>query len=267
MMVLSRTTEDPSVVAIKRPLNLMSRVRRGFRQYQIAQDFAHHEGTRPSGYDLFTDDRSEFGSALVSQIPPCDVINLHWVPGFLDYEMFFRNVPIKTPVVWTLHDMNPFTGGCHYDLGCERYVDHCKRCPQLGSTTENDLSFKIWERKRGVFSRISRSRLHIVTPSKWLAKEVKRSPILGEFPVSVIPYGLNLDDFVPKDRFAIRDLLGIPQDAMVVLFVAERPDNRRKGFSLLIDALNRAADAVPSLFLLSLGDGRPQAKVKIPWMH
>jgi glycosyltransferase involved in cell wall biosynthesis len=268
MLVVSQSSDDPAVISISRPMDLASRLRRGIRQYHIAQDFRRYKQSRPAGCDLFSDDRTEFGQALFGQLPHCDVINLHWVSGFLDYESFFRQVPRTTPIVWTLHDMNPFTGGCHYNLGCDRYLEGCGTCPQLGSSDEHDLSSAIWKRKRAVFSQLDPSRLKIVAPSRWLACEAKRSALFSRFPIAVIPYGLDVNDcFVPRDQEPIRDLLGIPRNARVVLFLAETTNNPRKGFDLLIDAIGRSANAVSDLFLVSLGSSKPSIDIPLPWLH
>ncbi|MBV8378492.1 MAG: glycosyltransferase family 4 protein [Verrucomicrobia bacterium] len=267
MVVISKSGDDPTVIAVNRPMDLLSRVRRGMREYQIAQDFRQYRNSRPAGYEVFSDDRTEYSSTLLSQIPAYDIVNLHWVSGLLAYGSFFARVPQSTPVVWTLHDMNPFTGGCHYSLGCERFLHHCGSCPQLGSRDETDLSHRTWRRKKEIFSRIPPSRLRIVTPSRWLAGAVKRSSILGRFPVTVIPNGLDVDEFAPLNRGSVRELLGVPQDAKVVLFLAELADSQRKGFPLLVQALTRCAELVPKLSLVSLGHNKPQLQVKIPWLH
>jgi glycosyltransferase involved in cell wall biosynthesis len=268
MVVASRATDDPGVIAVERSMDLISRIWRGVRQYRIAQDFRPYRDSRPPGYELFSDDRTEYTATLLDQIPTCDVINLHWVSGFVDHGYFFDRVPRKRPVVWTLHDMNPLTGGCHYDLGCGQYLQGCKACPQLGSVRPRDLSSAIWTRKNKIYSRVDRSRLHIVAPSRWLANEVEGSPLLSAFPVTVIPNGLDVDDvFVPRDQAPIRDLLGIPRTARVVLFVAETTDSRRKGFRFLLDALGRTAQEVAHLFLLSVGNTTPRVDLPIPWLH
>src|SRR5689334_2455117 len=47
----------------------------------------------------------------VNQINP-DIINLHWISNaFMQIETIAK---LKRPLVWTLHDMWAFTGGCHY---------------------------------------------------------------------------------------------------------------------------------------------------------
>ena len=111
------------------------------------------------------------------------------------------------------------------------------------------------------------SRLHVVALSRWLADEVKRSPILGRFPLTVIPNGLDLQEFAPRCRDSARELLGIPRNAKVLLFVSEELGNRRKGFALLLEALARCAGKIPDLLLLSLGQNKPAVHVDIPWVH
>jgi glycosyltransferase involved in cell wall biosynthesis len=267
MVVASRSSDDPSVVAFEKPMDAVSLVRRGVRQVWIDRDFKPYRASRPRGYELFSDERSSYSSTLLNQIPACEIINLHWIPGFVDYEAFFTRVPQSTPVVWTLHDLNPLTGGCHYDLGCDRFVARCGACPQLGSTDASDLSRKIWQRKERLFSRVPTSRLHFVASSRWLAQEVRRSPIFCRFPSTIIPYGLDLEEFSPRPRGTVRDLLGIPHDARVLLFVAEDVDNKRKGFEFLLKAIGRCANKIPGLLLLSVGRNKPEVHSATPWMH
>ena len=77
---------------------------------------------------------------------------LGYTVEFVDYRSFFARVPSHIPIVWTFHDMNPFTGGCHYDEGCGRFVECCGGCPQLGSKNLHDLSRQIWRRTGSVTS-------------------------------------------------------------------------------------------------------------------
>jgi glycosyltransferase involved in cell wall biosynthesis len=100
-----------------------------------------------------------------------------------------------------------------------------------------------------------------------MADEVRRSSLLGErFAVSVIPNGVNTDEFAPRDRAAARAVLGIPQESLVVLFVAYSVAPRRKGFALLNEAL-RGLTELPNLFLLSVGSGIPPRNFPVPQLH
>jgi glycosyltransferase involved in cell wall biosynthesis len=267
MLVAARTSDDPSVILFNKPMDPLSLARRGLRQLRIARDFQPYRSSRPAGLELFSDDRTAFGSTLVPQLPPADVVNLHWISSFVDYSSFFGSVTATRPIVWTIHDMNPFTGGCHYDLGCGRFERQCQRCPQIGGLRETDLAHRVWRRKQRVFSQLPQSKLHFVSPSRWLASEVKRSALLGRFPVSVIPYGLDTTEFAPRSKHCARELLGIPQNARVLLFVAESVDNQRKGFRMLVEALEQCGQSIPDLMLLSLGQGVSQTTLRFPWLH
>jgi glycosyltransferase involved in cell wall biosynthesis len=266
MFVAQCSSNDPTVRAFTPSTDLPSFLYRHLRQAWIMLSFARYRASRPAGYKPFSDDRTQHGDALLSQLPSCDVINLHWIAWFVDYQSFFARAPLGTPIVWTLHDMNPFTGGCHYDDGCGKYLDRCGACPQLGSNNQGDLSHQIWQRKRRIFEQIEPGRLHVVTPSRWLAGEARRSSLFARFSVSVIPYGLDIHVFSPRDRLIARDALKIPQDASVILFAAQSVGNRRRGFTLLAQVLVSLND-LPNLFLVSLGSVGPAINVQVPHLH
>jgi glycosyltransferase involved in cell wall biosynthesis len=162
-----------------------------------------------------------------------DVVHLHWIAGgFLNLAALEN---LRRPLLWTLHDMWPFTGGCHYDGGCARYAVGCGRCPVLGSQSLRDLSARGWARKQNAYRRLQ---LHIVAPSRWLAGLARASPLLARFPVAVIPNAIDTAVFKPSDKRAARDLLQLPIDEDIVLFGALRATSeRRKGFHLLQEAL------------------------------
>ena len=266
MFVARRHGNDPDTILFAPPKDWRSRARRILRRRKIERGIGQYADSRPDGYVHFSSDQSQYNAGLVNQIPNCDVINLHWITRFVDYQTFFSAVPMHRPVVWTLHDMNPFTGGCHYDQGCGRYTEGCGVCPQLGSDDLADLSHQIWERKQRIFDQFPTDRLHFVTPSKWLAEEVKRSPLIGRFPVTVIPNGLDTADFAPRDPALARDVLGVPRDARVIVFIAHNFSARRKGFALLTQALERL-DNMSDLFLLSLGHYPSEAAALPAHLH
>ena len=93
--------------------------------------------------------------------------------------------------------MAPCTGGCHYDEGCGKFENRCGACPQLGSRDENDLSRQVWQRKYDALRR--HGKVHLVATSNWIAQQAKRSSLLRDFPITVIPNGLDTEDFAPRD--------------------------------------------------------------------
>jgi len=266
MFVMHKSSDDPSVVAFVPPRDPLSRVRRHLRRNAINRDSAPYLALRPEGLEPFSDDRSMHGADILAQLPKCDVINLHWVAGFIDYTSFFRSIPRHTPIVWRLSDTNPFTGGCHYDEGCGRFAQQCGSCPQLGSNDPYDLSFRIWQRKQAAFRHVAPSRLHIVALSNWIAKEARRSTLFGHIPISVIPNGIDATVFAPADRNMARNALAIPPDARVVMFSAGSIENRRKGLPQLIEALNGLSQH-DDIILLSLGGGKPALNGPLRHIH
>ncbi len=162
-----------------------------------------------------------------------DIVNLHWIgSGFLRLENLKK---IKQPIVWTMHDMWAFTGGCHYTDGCDRYLNQCGACPLLGSQSKNDLSHWNWKRRERLFKQIN---LTIVSPSQWLTNCAKQSPLLRDRRIETIPNGLDLTIYQPYAKALARSLLKLPQDKPLILFGAsDATSDRRKGFHLLAEAL------------------------------
>lgn len=255
LLVAQADSQKDGVVLFAPPAHPAARLGRIVRRYRMAPA-ARRIAARPAGSNFFSDDRSLYRADVLRQLPPSDVLHLHWVSGFVDYREFFAAVPGGVPLVWTLHDMNPFTGGCHTDAECGKFKAQCGACPQIHSTDPNDLSAQIWKRKQDAYRSIRPEVMQIVTPSRWMAAEVKQSALLGHFPVSVIPYGLDTRRFRPRSRTCARELFGIPADARVVLFVAAWATEKQKGLNFLLEAL-AGMETVPSVHLLVVGRGAP----------
>ncbi|MEI6330021.1 MAG: glycosyltransferase family 4 protein [Pseudanabaena sp. ELA645] len=174
----------------------------------------------------------------VAQINP-DVINLHWINnGYLKIETIAK---FKKPIVWTLHDMWAFTGGCHYNGDCMNYINSCGACPQLHSYKEKDLSRWIWQRKAKAWQNLN---LTIVTPSHWLAKCAASSSLLKDTRIEVIPNGLDTKQYKPIEKSVARSILGLPEDKHLILFGAMSATSApRKGFNFLQSALQNLSQS------------------------
>jgi len=161
-----------------------------------------------------------------------DVINLHWVARYQSVESAAALLDIGKPVVWTLHDQNPFSGGCHYSAGCLGYCFDCWDCPQL-SDNAMQLPAKILEAKKKYWLR----NLTIVTPSRWLAECARQSSLFGKFRVEVIPNSLETDIFVPRDKASAKKALGLEKKQILLLFSSYSDKEKRKGFAEFTQAL------------------------------
>lgn len=166
-----------------------------------------------------------------------DLVHLHWVnQGFLSVESVAR---FGLPVVWTLHDMWAFTGGCHYDEECGRFRQACGRCPQLLSDEDDDLSRSVFERKARHWAGVP---LTLVSPSRWLAAKARESTLFRRHRIEVISNGLDLQMFKPLDRREARRRWKLPEGGTVLLFGAMSSiSDTRKGWHLLEPALKALA--------------------------
>ena len=259
LLVQQKDSTDASVIPFAARRDLMSRVVRRIRG-RLLQISRKPFVQRPAGASYFSDDRSEYGAEILGQVPASDILHLHWVAGVFDYSDFFPNIPKDLPVVWTLHDMNAFTGGCHFDGGCGRFAEHCGACPQLGSSNADDFSARAWKRKSKAFEALGKQGMHIVAPSRWLAGEAGRSSLLGGLPTTVIPYGIDTETYQPREQNTAREQFGIPADAKVVLFVAAWANEKRKGLSLLFEAI-RGIEGIPELRVVTIGRAMLQEEV------
>lgn len=197
---------------------------------------------------------------VVARLRP-DVVHLHWLGGgFLSLAELGR---LPGPLVITLHDMWWFTGGCHYTAGCDRHRDRCGHCPVLGSGRLRDLSTLHQRLKvRG----LGRADVTWVAISRWIEREARSSRVLGAHPGLVVPNGIDLDAFVPGDRYAARRSLGLPSDAKVVAFGAvAATSDPRKGFDLLVAALGRVRAKIPGALMAVVFGDAGRGEVALPF--
>jgi len=188
------------------------------------------------------------------------IIHLHWIAeGFVRVESLAK---INKPIIWTLHDMWAFTGGCHYDEECGKYDKNCGHCPILSSNKKNDLSSKIWKRKEKYWKNLD---LTIVTPSSWLGECAKKSSLFYNARVEVIPNGIDLNRFKPINKNIARDILCLTKDKKLILFGAlDALSDKRKGFPLLKKALKKLSSKEnKDIELIIFGSSRPRDEEKL----
>jgi glycosyltransferase involved in cell wall biosynthesis len=169
--------------------------------------------------------------------PGTDVVHLHWVAGFLSPNTIEK---INSPIVWTLHDMWPLTGGCHYAKNCNRFSHHCEHCPALGSTTQNDISNKQF---RAFQDALAEKEIYYIAPSEWIATKAEESAVV-DGPVETIPNCLDIRQFKPIDQALARKELSIPVESNVVLTGGIDINDQRKGGDLLVKSLHHLKEQI-----------------------
>ncbi|KAB7732214.1 glycosyltransferase [Rudanella paleaurantiibacter] len=200
-------------------------------------------------------------------VDQADVLHLHWTNfGFLSLSGLQKLVRSGKPIVWTLHDMWAFTGGCHYARGCMHFRHECGQCPYLRRPGPHDLSNRVFGQKLDILHRADR--LHIVTPSRWLAQEALSSRLLGRFPVTTIPNTLDQGVFRPIGKAEAQRRLGLPDTGRPrLLFGSFNTTDPRKGFRYFADALHRLHTRQPTLQpeILVFGKGAAQDAAALPY--
>lgn len=163
-----------------------------------------------------------------------DLVHLHWITGgMMRVEDISR---INKPIVWSLHDMWAFTGGCHYDNECNKYIEVCEHCPNLRSAFNKDLSYWMFKRKSFVYQKTKN--IVIVGLSRWLAECARQSYLLKDKKIVCLPNPIDISNFKPIGKQTAKSYLGISKKAKLVLFGATNVfKDKRKGFDALLKAI------------------------------
>ena len=180
----------------------------------------------------------KFGTDVSKHSLVCeaDVIVLHWINSFLSYESILRLGKLGKHIVWVMHDMWPFTGGCHYDDYCGRFEKRCGNCPMIRGEKEMDLSRKNFLDKMDMMRRVD---ITMAGPSQWIVGQAQKSEILSDKKICYMPNMLNTSVYRPvADKEKLRKRYGISGGKKVVLFGAadNGTENEKKGFRYLREA-------------------------------
>ncbi len=237
MLVRQKSSSDPTVFEFSNS-NIRKKINLAFFYIELFV----LKFLKKAGYDFSL---PWFGPALHKHplVKEAEVIHIHWVQNsFLTLHTLKKLQQLNKPIVWTLHDMWAFTGGCHYNGTCRKFETNCIACPQLKNTGLIDFSKLIFEEKKDTYQK----NIQIVCPSNWLAQEAKSSFLLRENPIEVIPYNINFDLFKPYDKKESRGKFGIAQDKKIILFVSMNIEDERKGFKWFKEAILKLENSIPN---------------------
>lgn len=203
---------------------------------------------RVEGFDFFSFNPCDPDISTQEICLQADVIHLHWTAGFVDYKTLKK---IEKPVVWTLHDMNPFTGGCHYSSNCEKFINECRNCPQLEGTINPNSALADQNYKEQYLHGLSAV---ITAPSGWMGNLSSVSRLFRKFKTIHIPNSIDIEIFKPREKDFCRNVFDLPSDKRIILFISENTADLRKGFNLLVEALNLINRQ--DLHLCAIGENR-----------
>lgn len=229
MLVLSKVSNDDRVIApeTKRDMilaKLMPSINNLFIEIISRKKDRRVFSASYSMYSVYS---------KIEKIAP-DIVNLHWVgDGFLSMSELRK---INVPIVWTLHDMWAFTGGCHYVMECKNYMAKCGYCEALESKKEKDLSRRLFMDKQKTYANRN---ITVVPLSQWLAKCAKQSSLFSDKEIRVIPNPIDQTVYKPLEKLAARRLLNLPIGKKLVFFGAMKQSSPIKGFEKLAQAIRK----------------------------
>lgn len=195
-----------------------------------------------------------------------DIIHLHWInQGGLSIQNIEQLQALGKPIVWTMHDMWPFTGICHHAYDCNQYSVMCRDCPFLQNPTEKDLSNYVFGLKKKKYSNI-----YFVAVSTWLQSKAKQSSLVHD--VSIIPNTLDTSIFTIQRKDKARKYYSLPLNKKIILMGAGRLNDPIKGFCYLRKALSYV-DSQQNICLCVFGNIKRDPNflkdlpVEVIWLH
>jgi len=188
-----------------------------------------------------------------------DIVHLHWIcGGMMKIEDIAR---INAPIVWSLHDVWAFTGGCHVAWGCKKFKEQCGYCPQLNSEKQNDLSRWVYKRKQKSYMKIRN--MTVIGLSRWILNYAKKSSLFKDTKIINLQNNLPTGLYKPFNKEKSRRLWNLPQAKKIILFGGKSAiSNENKGFQKLVTALN-AIDGKDDVITVVYGGGKPHNELSI----
>lgn len=181
-----------------------------------------------------------------------DLVLVHWSGGFVRPETVREIAQAlgARVALWQV-DMAHATGGCHSNLGCQKYQTGCGACPLLSSSDPQDISSVQAARRAQLWKELD---VAILAPSGWSARQAKESFTLGGRELRSFPIPLDLSVLRPADMLSARQALGLPVEGRIVLVRALDPGLTYKGFGLFLEALRQLDDQGVALHVAVIGD-------------
>jgi len=238
MKVVKKFSSDTTVTCLQNKSflwkRLQPRISRFLKSNLITSNNSAHNIAYPNT-GLLTEINNFIGSNTIT--------HLHWLG---DNTISIEEVAkLKGPIFWTLHDQWPFCGAEHYthppvykngnvieDL---RYAQNYSKKSRIFDEKGFDINRWTWRRKKNSWIKP----MHIVATSNWLFECAKKSSLMQNWPIYLIPYPIDTDNWEPINKSYAKKILGISTNKKVILFGAiGGTKDTRKGSHLFEEALN-----------------------------
>lgn len=209
---------------------------------------------------------------ILSFVNRGDVIVLHSIQDMMTPKTILRIYrESRTEIIFHLLDMEPLTGGCHFNNRCRRYESTCGWCPQLRFSGPKDISQRNIRKKLHLIGKLPH---HLVVVNRFSCGLARKSTLFSHSKIHTIPLGLEKPKIENLDQASARDVFRLPHSDKIILFGCFNFDDPRKGAKLLQQALNsdvlRRFTANNKVHLLSFGNNRSRRLTDNPamkWTH
>lgn len=198
---------------------------RALKKYNLHAEHFHWVKLNkyPKNYEIATFATTSYRLEQLPIIKDADIIHLHWISEFLNYPTFFKN--IKRPIVWTLHDINPFMGMFHFES------DRIKNIERYGKIDNQVRNIKI--------KAINKNKnIHIICLSEWMKKKSEASAAFCNYPHYLIPNGLDFSNYPVIDKTYAKQKTGISTNLKTFIIVGAHLSNIQKGFPMFFETIN-----------------------------
>jgi glycosyltransferase involved in cell wall biosynthesis len=279
LLVYQKDTDDPTVIElsdiIDSTTNLLPKIQYRFLRlkgrvlWRLALEKYKFK-------DLFNQNRDFIlFKALMPYLQQVDIV-CYSSPQYYLSSSLVRQIYNHTgaPIVWTLMDVEPFTGGCHFNNGCDLYRDSCGNCIKLGKGRNNDISFQNLQKKIKDYKGLP---IHVVAGSTNLFEMVRNSKLFGQKKIVRIVAAVDENNIVPIPKGKARERLNLPAHKKIILFGCFDLNSQRKGGKYLLEAINLLQrkmnysdqEMFDRLVLLTIGkkNGFPVENTAIHWIH
>jgi glycosyltransferase involved in cell wall biosynthesis len=231
MLVLEKKSANEKVVALSLS-PLRKKILKGFTYFEYL--FQRKILLKDKTVSMFSTNNVGVDVSQHPLIQNADVINIHWINfGFLSMRDIESLYALNKPIVWTLHDMWLFTGGCHYSGECTQFEQNCSACPIVYLKKTPSL---LWKKKELIFKN---KKINIVAPSQWLVDESEKASLTKNANAICVPNTLNSFLFTNLNKEEACKKLGLDTSKKYILFSAANPNDVRKGFSYFVEAVER----------------------------
>lgn len=259
MFVQVKASDDSRVIANDRLSRFFSKVVNSFST-KVVHEVAGVDRVSPWSLNIISANNI---SKKIAEYHP-DIVHLHWINS--NYLSMNDLEKIDIPIVWTLHDTWPFTGGCHYFWKCNNYKEECRNCPQVQRRRLKNLAHWQWKVKRKAYEK---KNIAVVGCSQWISKCAKESSLFKNCIHTSIGNTLDFQVYHPIDKKVARSILGLPMERQIILFGADSgTHDPRKGYDLLIkslEELDKRVNRANNILLLVFGSNKPKDRDNFPF--